>query len=335
MAMRGARGWWYGSWWGWEAMVLSQMEQTPLFNSCNFADGNIEPANSTVYLTIISSYLCPSDDSFKLFDNLTGLTCWGDCGANYYGRIVTAAGTNYVGNLGDNRTGNPAWDQYSGDPVGRLSTGASYGCGNSYRGMFGDCSDGIGSNIAKCTDGTSNTLFVGESSPNYNGSLAWVNGNQGFASTVVPLNWRTNLKDGEIDTDGKICSMAYNLSISRAPLLPQPDVHLRLQVQAPRRRELHVLRRLGQIPQADDQLSGLQRARVEGRRRGHLGRLILIRPCFPAAPGPFSGSPTDSGRSELFSGATCSTRDRGPPESYGAHPGPSRRIDRNVLMKDS
>jgi len=205
--------WWYGSWWGWEAMVLAQMEQAPLFNSCNFATGNIEPANSTIYVTIISSYLCPSDDSFKLFADLTGLTCWGDCGENYYGRIVTAAGTNYVGNQGDNRTGNPAWDQYAGDPVGVLSTGASYGCANSYRGMFGDCSDGIGSNIAKCTDGTSNTLLVGENSPNYNGSLAWVNGNQGFASTVVPLNWRTNLKDGQIDTDGTTCSMAHNLTI--------------------------------------------------------------------------------------------------------------------------
>src|SRR4051812_26745408 len=57
----GTRGWWYGTWWGCEAMILSQMEQTPLFNSANFADGNIEASNFTVYRTLVSSYLCPSD----------------------------------------------------------------------------------------------------------------------------------------------------------------------------------------------------------------------------------------------------------------------------------
>src|SRR5207248_5269594 len=43
-----------------------------------------------------------------------------------------------------------------------------------------------------------------------------------------------------------------------------------------------------QIHQADDQLPGLQRARVEGRRRGGIGRRLLIRTGFPAAPGSAS-----------------------------------------------
>jgi prepilin-type processing-associated H-X9-DG protein len=51
-------------------------------------------------------------------------------------------------------------------------------------------------------------LLVGENSPNQNVTLAWAGGNGIYASTVLPLNWRTNLKDGQVDTNGDVCNLA-------------------------------------------------------------------------------------------------------------------------------
>jgi prepilin-type processing-associated H-X9-DG protein len=67
--------------------------------------------------------------------------------------------------------------------------------------------------LKEITDGTSNTFLAGENSPNMNGSLAWVNGDGVWASTVVPLNWKCDLKDGQIDpTDGTVCKLPDQLN---------------------------------------------------------------------------------------------------------------------------
>jgi len=202
--------WWFnGTWWGWLGLILPQMEQSPLYNSSNFLIANIAPANSTSYRTIVNSYLCPTDEFYKLVDNLQGLNV-----PDFEGKY-TGAVTNYVGNWGDMRTGNPTWDQYAGDPYrdgGRLS----WGCNFTLRGMFVDCSDGRGTSIASTTDGTSNTLFIGENSPDYNGSLMWANGDGTWSSTVIPINWRCSLKDGQVDTDGVTCNLD-TLNIIGAP----------------------------------------------------------------------------------------------------------------------
>ena len=69
-------GEWSGPWWPWAAYILPEMELTPLYNSINFSahglmtwdnnsGGDTSPENSTVYLTIINTYQCPSDDTLK------------------------------------------------------------------------------------------------------------------------------------------------------------------------------------------------------------------------------------------------------------------------------
>src|SRR5262249_6085402 len=59
----------YADWTDWSAhaLLLGYLEQQPLYNAANFkqaccfADGIADSYNSTVYLTRISGFLCPSD----------------------------------------------------------------------------------------------------------------------------------------------------------------------------------------------------------------------------------------------------------------------------------
>jgi prepilin-type N-terminal cleavage/methylation domain-containing protein/prepilin-type processing-associated H-X9-DG protein len=62
--------WGYGRWTGWsaQALLLAYMEQNPLYNAANFsvgpgAGGGMLGSwpNSTIYNTVINTYLCPSD----------------------------------------------------------------------------------------------------------------------------------------------------------------------------------------------------------------------------------------------------------------------------------
>jgi prepilin-type processing-associated H-X9-DG protein len=72
--------------------------------------------------------------------------------------------------------------------------------------MFGECGNGFCVGIRNVTDGTSNTFFIGENSPNLNGQLVWPNGDSMLATTVIPLNWMTNLKNGQVDpSNGLTC----------------------------------------------------------------------------------------------------------------------------------
>jgi prepilin-type N-terminal cleavage/methylation domain-containing protein/prepilin-type processing-associated H-X9-DG protein len=211
-------GGWGGSWWPWAAKILPQMEQGPLYSSINYsvngdigAGGgnwgqNFSPAHSTVNRTIVSSYLCPSDDSNKLFDDRRWVNVLDLATAH------TGPPLNYVVCTGDIRTHVELFNIYSSAPLDSY-----YGCSGAFQGMFGDCSSGMVTTIASCTDGTSNTFLIGENSPNYNGQLTWTTGHGAWAGTHIPLNWFTRYKDGEVDpSDGSVCSIAFLGSVTQA-----------------------------------------------------------------------------------------------------------------------
>jgi prepilin-type N-terminal cleavage/methylation domain-containing protein/prepilin-type processing-associated H-X9-DG protein len=194
---------WKGTWWNWPAFILPRLEQTAVYNSINFANpvcttvGGLD-TNSTVWRTVIPSFLCPSDQvGSGIMSNLNWVSPVSH-NQNFTGAVIC-----YVACYGDNKFGNPTFDIYSSE-----QGGPGWGCSGTFTGLFGDCSMGMVRGIRDCTDGTSNTILAGENSPNMNGALMWVNGNGTYSTTAIPLNWKSNLKDGQVDpSDGTTCNI--------------------------------------------------------------------------------------------------------------------------------
>ena len=189
--------------------MLPQFEQQSLYNATNFSmmmgtqiGGGwrwgpryaLGDPNSTVRLTVLNSLICPSDDSPNVDntnpDDLIGLN---------------AAGTSYVGNMGDNclacagglndRLGVvilcndlnlPCRLPQLGharvtDP--QIDNGAPAGSG-----IFWAWGANVGMNMV--TDGTSNTFMMGEQIRKVTRWNAWVGGNASIGSTAIPLNYK-------------------------------------------------------------------------------------------------------------------------------------------------
>src|SRR5262249_30502910 len=141
---------------------------------------------------------------------------------NGFGNLITAAPTNYVGSQGD-MMNNTIFDYLCVDPAQiafKAANGfASNGCSGNppwwngsaapFRGIFGDCSNAASINIAQINDETSNTMLTGENSPNLNSGLPGVSGNDISATTILPMNWMTSIRNGQIDpATGEVCSPA-------------------------------------------------------------------------------------------------------------------------------
>jgi prepilin-type N-terminal cleavage/methylation domain-containing protein/prepilin-type processing-associated H-X9-DG protein len=116
--------------WSAQAMLNAYMEQTTVYNTCNFSWAPEWSANlgylinSTAYLTKINTYLCPSD---------------GNAGKNGFNN-------SYAASIGTTTTGFPGGGGPGGSAAG--SSGV-FGYQNNY-------------SIAQITDGTSNTIAFSE-----------------------------------------------------------------------------------------------------------------------------------------------------------------------------
>jgi prepilin-type processing-associated H-X9-DG protein len=167
-----------GPGWGWTARSLSQMEQAPLFNSINFPLGIELPANQTARLTVLASFLCPSDawrqDTFTIVDSTT-------TGSTVGAPICVAATSNYLGSFG---TGDPSSlypyiiDNDNGPP-GRDNGNGLFFRNNSVK-------------LAQVLDGTSQTFAVGERSQNLS-RASWTGAVTNAAVPLVVLQGQAGL----------------------------------------------------------------------------------------------------------------------------------------------
>jgi len=208
------------------AMILPQMEGNNAYNAFNMATNPMGVSGGmgqyTAWNTVFTSWLCPSDgnngggrvnNGYYANDQLHGN--WGPAPLNpATGKFSsTIPVSNYAGSFGDNYcggvlaglglpwetpwNGNPpvgrpriGWNGYWGTSRG-LPDGYTWGAGT-MRGFFDYRGSQKPPNIAGVTDGTSNTIIVGEVLPsNAADSNFWMF-NGAYAGTTVPLGFNSN-----------------------------------------------------------------------------------------------------------------------------------------------
>lgn len=127
----------YGNAASWGAMLLPYMDQAPLYNQLNFNIGIFEGNNKTIIeaLTGIPGVMCPSDADRPPTRNVHASTA-----ANY---MASMPNTSYVGSAG-------AFNNWSDSTSPELSGG-----------IF-TTDPGPPCKISRITDGTTNTIAVGE-----------------------------------------------------------------------------------------------------------------------------------------------------------------------------
>ncbi len=186
-----------GTYHSWITMILPQLEQTTLYNATNFqlpvGAPTVAPtwpagaglANTTSLTTYVATLGCPSDPGPN-----TSSQARSDQGPGF-----TAAGAysglgpklSYAGNVGDNE--NDGTFPYTVLPTLR---GNALGDGGTFTGLVARSSGlNIGGTIglAQVTDGTSNTIAVGETLYESCNWYTWPNANGSYASVSVPLNF--------------------------------------------------------------------------------------------------------------------------------------------------
>jgi prepilin-type processing-associated H-X9-DG protein len=153
-----------GTGWAWGSMILPFLEQQPLYSSMNFNLSVAFHDNDTCSLTALSVYLCPSDDGptvVPVFSDPPDPANPGSFGATHI--VDTLSRGNYVGmwGLGEICAQSGATDAMNNNGLGPQGAHAGIFYRNS------------ATRISAITDGTSNTIAIGERSHNLS-YVTWV-----------------------------------------------------------------------------------------------------------------------------------------------------------------
>jgi prepilin-type N-terminal cleavage/methylation domain-containing protein len=211
----------------WHAMILPYIEQKPLYDQLNFNFTSYnQNANKQYALEVIDLFLCPSGNQTH-----TGNTGehWTASGNNQ--RTTT---THYYGVMGPKSpggTGMPLTPKIGGGTYPRATSTSGHG----YYAVTGVLRKQVSHKERDVTDGTSNTLVVGEISWNdANTYRVWLRGCEGSASggvknienpiNAVPYNGSNNFNDVSFGSehaggaqfcalDGKVTFLSENIDM--------------------------------------------------------------------------------------------------------------------------
>ncbi len=209
---------------GWRALILPQMEQSPAYHAINFEISlggqlaAVSSASYTIWMTQYNSFLCPSDGT-----NDGGFRPWAgqypypvpdgqsppntppvDASGNV-AQVVPVS--NYSGSFGDNYCGGALcgglpWETY---PHNKQAPGTTMIGWGGFWGTTRTDADGAGGlrgffdydgyttvTLASVLDGTSNTLLIGEVLPSRAADNNFYGRNGSTAGTTVPLGFHSN-----------------------------------------------------------------------------------------------------------------------------------------------
>ena len=182
----------------WMTAILPFVEQKPLYNTIQWHDPSdatqpgrlIHPQNTAVAMTVIKTYLCPSDGdngrgalANRADVGATGANAGGIWGVNNY---KANAGANWgwgdasALQLAEDRQPSPSPNDANG-----LDRGNGIICRNS-DGWVGEYHD-----LAFIMDGTTNTFAVGEAVPRWCSRTWWWWFDGTTATCAIPLNYKT------------------------------------------------------------------------------------------------------------------------------------------------
>ncbi|MFO0826120.1 MAG: DUF1559 domain-containing protein [Gemmataceae bacterium] len=168
--------------WTWIARTLPHIEQGNLYTQAGVDSLSI--TNNAACATVIPTLLCPSDNATQFGNTRANPTMYG---------TIQGGPSNYKGVSGSNW----CWGTYP-------CTGTNGSCDVFYQGGTGR-GDGIfyrsdilfPMKLTDITDGTSNTLMIGEDVAEWSAWLAWPFANHGTGTCAMPLNYFTNRANGE------------------------------------------------------------------------------------------------------------------------------------------
>jgi len=218
-AMTSAPGQGWGGWdntcISWRILILPMMEQNTIYNSINMMlrRGGGDTI-ATAWYAQLKTYVCPSDgwasSGFVPSNSTVGsYPQYGDA-PTLPGRAKEVPITNYNMSFGDNYAISPMsgpnpWESQFPLPAGSTSRIGWHGFWGTrglvalpagetelaLRGFSDYCTMGTTS-IAGVTDGTSNTIYVGESLPSDDANNEIWGATGAGSGVTIPINWRTD-----------------------------------------------------------------------------------------------------------------------------------------------
>jgi len=187
----------YASWNGWsaQALMLSYLEQAPLYNAANFnlapmPGGTWSNINNTVDDAVVAAFLCPSDPNVGAGKNYTN---------SYAASVGTTTGTSIynwdAGNAADNQQGIT-------DSSGLFTWAKSYGIGNVTDGTSNTIAfaewlvgDAKATGVVNTTTNTSPSHYRANMEMNDGNTASWGGGQPGYTDVSVdPVTIRNQLK---------------------------------------------------------------------------------------------------------------------------------------------